>query len=78
MVKIIQPHDITNFVKNKRTEEPHISLERYRRFFGGDQAGGEISMIENQETEQVTIQLVDSITMLPISTPARGEICSHL
>ena len=34
--------------------------------------------MENQETEQVTINLADSITMLPISVPARGEICTHL
>lgn len=35
-------------------------------------------MVENQETEQVTINLADSITMLPITVPARGEICTHL
>lgn len=52
---------------------------RYRQFFGGDKANNnEVAMIENQETEQVTITLADSITMLPISVPARGEICSHL
>jgi len=35
-------------------------------------------MVENQETEQVTINLADSITMMPITIPARGEICTHL
>jgi len=35
-------------------------------------------MIENQKTEQVTINLADSITMLPINIPARGEVCTHL
>lgn len=66
---------MSRFVKSKRIEEPHLSLIRYRKFFGGEQAGGsEVAMVENHETEQVTIMLVDSITMLPINTPARGEI----
>ena len=55
-----------------------MSLRRYKQFFGGDTGTDDVSMVENQETEQVTINLADSITMLPISVPARGEICSHL
>jgi len=79
LVKIIQPHDIVNFIKSHRTEDLATSLQRYRSFFGGTQNNGsEVAMIENHETEQVTINLADSITMLPINVPARGEICSHL
>ena len=78
MVKILQPHDIVNFITNDRTEDNSVSLRRYKQFFGGDTGTDDVSMVENQETEQVTINLADSITMLPISVPARGEICSHL
>lgn len=53
-------------------------MKRYRDFFGGQNHTDEVSEMENQETEQVTINLADSITMLPISVPARGEICTHL
>ena len=53
-------------------------MKRYQEFFGGDKSTDEVAMIENQETDKVTINLADSITMLPINVPARGEICSHL
>lgn len=79
LVKIIQPHDICNFIKSKRTESGSVSLKRYIDFFGGDKnSNDDIAEMENQETEQVTINTVDSITMLPITIPARGEICTHL
>ena len=80
LVKLIQPYDITNFIKQNRTENKILSFMRYRNFFG-DQNGSintDIQMMDNQKTEQVTINLADSITMLPISIPARGEVCTHL
>ena len=79
LVKLIQPQDITNFIRLNRTESKTLSFLRYRQFFGGDNSKkDEIQMIENQKTEQVTINLADSITMLPINIPARGEVCTHL
>jgi len=55
-----------------------MSLKRYKAFFGGDQETDEVSMVENQVTDKITINLADAITMLPINCPARGEICTHL
>lgn len=54
-------------------------MKRYKDFFGGDKnSNDDLAMVENQETEQITISLADSITMMPINIPARGEICTHL
>ena len=53
-MKILQPHDIVNYIKTQRVEAGYTSYDRFRRFFGDGQ------------TEQVTVSLVDSITMLPI------------
>lgn len=79
LVKLLQPHDITQYIINNRTEDAVLSLKRYKEFFGGDSnSNDDVAMVENQETDKIIITLADPITMLPINIPARGEICTHL
>lgn len=72
LVKTLQPADITQFIRSNRSEAPQASIQRYRTAFGLD------SVDPMNQTEQMKISLVDSITMMPINTPARGEVCTHL
>lgn len=66
LVKTVQPHDLVNYTKSHMAEEPHMSLNRFRSFFS------------DQTTEQVNFNMCDSVTMVPIVTPVRGEVCTHL
>lgn len=48
LVKIIQPHDIENYIKQYRTEDQALSLKRYKEFFGGDKSSEQdVAMVEN-------------------------------
>jgi hypothetical protein len=78
LVKIVQPHDIINFIKTNRVERPELSLKRAIAFFKKDGEGEEICEIETETAEQFGIRLQCPITYTTIKVPARGELCTHL
>ena len=48
LVKLLQPHDISQYIINHRTEDAKLSLKRYKDFFGGDKNSNEdLAMVEN-------------------------------
>ncbi|CDW81262.1 miz zinc finger family protein [Stylonychia lemnae] len=81
VVKVIQPHDIINFIKTQRIEEPQLSLKRAEQFFGNSSSGSadqDICEIETEFAQQVSTTTLCPITRKPIKYAARGELCRHL